>query len=422
MKCSSFVITLIFGLTTLVQFITQIFITRLFGATHNLDLFLMASTIPTALITVIYGTLNDAFAPQLGKHLKEKNHISYLLSHAFSLGLISFIASIVLIVVSPILTTLFYPFLSGTSRIFTYVAMSSMLISIPLGILATMFGSYWYLKGELYRFPLAQFIGGIAQLVTIRLLYNYVGVGGLVVGFVMNIFVHVLFTAPSVSIANKLSFSFIFPKGLLLSWIPLMIGNLFFRSDTLLIRSFGSHLSEGTLVYLNLASRMFNLSAGLITIGIQITVFPHFVQLFHNHNIDELKKFVSKVKLWSILATVFITGIMFVFTPILIKIFFIGGQFTPLDAQNAILLIPYFIFPAIGWGIAPVFLQPLSAIGKQITSGKIQILGGVSGWILASVVNQFASPLISISIGIATLLFVIVVGSHISWKQFEKKL
>jgi peptidoglycan biosynthesis protein MviN/MurJ (putative lipid II flippase) len=167
---------------------------------------------------------------------------------------------------------------------------------------------------------------------------------------------------------------------------------------------------------------MFNLSAGLITIGIQITMFPHFVKLFHGNKFEELKILVSKAKKWSIVATIISALIMTRLIPILINLLFIGGKFSKDDAQNAISLIPFFIIPTIGWGIAPVFLQPLSAIGKQILSGKIQIAAGIFGWISAYICQYYFAPLVSISFGLTVLLFTIIIASHISWKQCENKL
>lgn len=423
MKKSSLIITFIFGFNTLVQLITQIFITRLIGAKLDLDLFLMASAIPTMIITVIYGTLNDAFAPRLGKHINEKDNISYLLSHVFSLSLFSFLFALILILFSPLITSFFYPTLHGINKKFTEISMSAMFLTIPFGVIATLFGSYYYLKGKLYRFPFAQFLGGLSQLLIIWFFYKNIGIGSLVVGFVISIVIQVLFiTIPNKNIINNFSYKLIYPKNLLLSWIPLMLGNLFLRSDTLLVRSFGSHLDEGSLVYLNLASRMFALSAGIITIGIQVTVFPHFIKLFHAKKNKELKLYVSKAKKWSTLVTLLVVVTLSFLAPFIIKILFTGGKFTHSDSIKSASLIPLFILPAIGWGIAPVFLLPLSAVNKQYLSGRIQVIGGILGWISAYISNYFLSPSLSISIGLTVLLFIIILGSHQEWIKIEKNL
>ncbi|PIR13752.1 hypothetical protein COV49_01230, partial [Candidatus Falkowbacteria bacterium CG11_big_fil_rev_8_21_14_0_20_39_10] len=61
------VVTGIFIASTVLQLISQIIITRVFGASFELDVFLAAVAIPAIVVTVIYGTFNDAFLPLFGE-------------------------------------------------------------------------------------------------------------------------------------------------------------------------------------------------------------------------------------------------------------------------------------------------------------------------------------------------------------------
>ena len=74
----SFFVTFIFGVNILVQLLSQIIITRIFGASFSIDVFLAAVALPTVIVTVIYGTLSDAFLPILGRIKDAESRDQYL--------------------------------------------------------------------------------------------------------------------------------------------------------------------------------------------------------------------------------------------------------------------------------------------------------------------------------------------------------
>ena len=63
MKRSALTITIIVGISTLIQIVTQIVVTQLFGAKFELDVFLAAVVIPTIIVSTIYSTLADIIIP-----------------------------------------------------------------------------------------------------------------------------------------------------------------------------------------------------------------------------------------------------------------------------------------------------------------------------------------------------------------------
>jgi len=84
---------------------------------------------------------------------------------------------------------------------------------------------------------------------------------------------------------------------LLFAWFPLIVGNFALRSDVLLVRSFGSQLPTGYLVYLNLITKIFSLAAGVTTIGIQIVLLPHLIDEIANKKYQAVITKVQKAKI-----------------------------------------------------------------------------------------------------------------------------
>lgn len=415
-------VTGIFIISTAIQLISQIVVTRVFGANLDLDIFLAAVALPTIIVTVIYGTLNDAFLPLFGeKRVHDSQRAdSYFLSTLIILTFASFVVATVAGFFMNPLSELLY---AGRDRAFidaVATQMYYMMFSIPLSVAATLLGAYYYVHKEFRRFPFAQAVGSVANLLLIIMLAPRMGTWALVFAFVVNIFFQILLVIP------KALFSFRFvPVNVLpvvLAWIPLMIGSFALRSDTLLIRSFGASLPAGYLVYLNLISKIFALATGVMTIGIQILLLPHLVDYIAGRQFDRAVSNVSKAKLIAVGVSVLVTIVLALLAPIAIRLLFVGGRFTGNDADITISLLPMFILPAIGWGISGVFFQPLLALKKQTQVGIINVASMLLGWGTAYVVNMYAGALPAITAGLIVLLFTGIIGSEIVWQHHKRKL
>jgi peptidoglycan biosynthesis protein MviN/MurJ (putative lipid II flippase) len=348
-------VTIIFIISTFIQLVSQIVVTRLFGARIDLDIFLAAVAMPTIFVTIIYGTLNDAFLPLYGERRAQNNADadSYFFSTLLLLTGISFVIALLMNLFSPVISAALYQSRGEQFVKDVSIQMSYMFYSIPLSVIATLFGTYLYVQKKFIRFPLAQLIGSLANLAIIILLAPTFRIWALVVAFVINILIQIIFVIP------KLTFSFNFKNikfyTLLIAWIPLIIGSFALRTDTLLIRSFGASLPQGYLVYLNLISKIFSLATSVMTIGIQIILLPHIVEYLSNKNYTKAIENVNKAKITAVGISVVVTILLALIAPIAIKLLFVGNKFTPKDAEVTISLLPLFILPAIGWGVNSVF-------------------------------------------------------------------
>jgi len=420
-----FFVTIIFVFSTLVQLVSQIVVTRTFGARIDLDIFLAAVALPTIIVTVIYGTLNDAFLPIYGeKKIKDPNSArQYLSSQLFFLTIFSFLIAWIMGFISPFLSRILY---QNRGEIFikdVAVQMSYMFYCMPLSIIATLFGAYYYAEKKFNRFPLAQLIGSLTNLLMIVILAPMIGTWSLVIAFVLNIAFQILFVLPPLpafSLYNFINFrNFI---TILIVWLPLIIGNFALRSDTLLIRSFASGLKEGYLVYLNLIAKIFSLATGMITIGIQILQLPHLIEYFAGKNYEKAFAVINKSKIVSVGLSILVTLIIMLLAPIAINLLFVGGKFTRNDADLTASLIPMFLLPAIGWGVSSVFFQPLLALKKQLQLSLLNVIALLLAWSIGSAIKFYFGPLPAISSGLIILLFTGIIGSELLWQYYKKKL
>lgn len=423
------IVSTIFVFSTLVQLISQIIVTRLFGATFDLDVFLAAVALPMTIVTVIYGTLNDALLPILGeKKIHDSRHLnSFFSSTLLFFSIITALASIVFWLFSYPIAQLFY---QSRGEIFVKnvsIQMTFMSLSFPLSVIATFFGSFFYIHKRYFKFPLAQLVGSIANVLIIVLLVSKFAIWSLVIAFVVNIFIQILFVLPPLNLRELINWKLIKSwkleiRNLLFSWFPLMIGYFALKNDTLIVRSFGSNLPVGSLVYLNLIFRIFSLATSVVTIGFQIVLLPQLIEDFNGKNYKKAFVDVRYTKIITVLISVAITIITVVLTPLLLKLLFVGGRFTSADASKSLALIPFFILPAIGWGINNIFFQPLIALKKQKELGILNVCAFGLAWTIGSFSKLHFGPMIALSAGLITLLFTGIIGSEILWQHYKKGL
>ncbi|PJB88149.1 hypothetical protein CO083_03255, partial [Candidatus Roizmanbacteria bacterium CG_4_9_14_0_8_um_filter_34_12] len=264
------------------------------GAKLDLDIFLAAVAIPTLIVSTVYATLNDAFLPIYGqKKVKDpKNATTYLFQTLTNLVGLSFLIALIMNFLSLPISKALYASRGGEFVSAVAVQMNYMFYSMPLAIVATILGVHYYSKKKFYRFPFAQLVGNATNLLMIILLQPLIGIWSMVFAFVANLFfqITILFPLKKLSLPNNYSlisnnFYLLTPNlssllKLLFSWFPLILAYSAFRSETVFVRAFASSLPTGYMVYLNLILKMFTLTTGVATIGLQVLLLPHLVEYF----------------------------------------------------------------------------------------------------------------------------------------------
>ncbi|MFA6004864.1 MAG: lipid II flippase MurJ [Patescibacteria group bacterium] len=432
MKRSAGIISLTIGLVTAIQIIGQIIVARIFGARMELDAFVSAVTLPTILITIITGTLNDAYLPLLKKkQLKNEDEGNvYFIKMVIYLSLIMLACALLLDVFSTqILHALFGS--RGESFVaFTGSLMRWMTYSMTFIIVGTFGNAYLYSKGRLVIPSLAYLAGSIINLSLIITLSPHIGIWSMVVGFVATIAFqfNVVFPYRILSYFKAALKSFFEPGTkselliLFIAWVPLIISSLAVRFDSILMRSFSARLPEGYIVYVNLVSKLFAGLVGIMTIGVQTVMFPHLVELIHTKNFLKADSQVNKAKLAGFVMTVFIVAFIFFVAPFFMRILLTGGKFTQQNVEILISLFPYFLIPAIGWGISQLYFQPLIVLGKQYVLTCINICAVALSWLIASITYTYFGGLIALSSGLIVLAFTGIVGAEVVWQIEKKKL
>jgi len=436
MFSKSIFVSIIFIFNALIQLMSQIAITRIFGAKLDLDIFLAAVAIPTLIVSTVYATLNDAFLPIYGqKKVKDpKNATTYLFQTLTNLVSLSFLIALIMNFLSLPISKALYASRGGEFVSAVAVQMNYMFYSMPLAIVATILGVHYYSKKKFYRFPFAQLVGNATNLLMIILLQPLIGIWSMVFAFVANLFfqITILFPLKKLSLPNNYSlisnnFYLLTPNlssllKLLFSWFPLILAYSAFRSETVFVRAFASSLPTGYMVYLNLILKMFTLTTGVATIGLQVLLLPHLVEYFADvRHHPKAILLVNQSKLIALIVSTIIAFITMLTAPILINLLFVGGKFSAQDAKITISMLPLFVIPAIAWGSYGVFFQPILALKKSFHLAIICTLSLGLGWLVGSVIKSLAGPLAGISVGLIVWLGFGIIGAEFLWQIYKKK-
>jgi len=421
-------ISIIMALVTGVQIVGQVIVARLFGAHIELDAFVSAVTIPTVITAVITGTLNDAILPLIKKKQREgesKGDI-YFIKIILILSFVILISSICIDFFSIPLINMLFGSRGNSFVFFTNKLMKWMIYTMIFSLVGSLSSSYLYSKNKFILPSFAYLLGSVINLVIIIVLSPYLGIWSMPVAFIAATIVQLIITFP-----YKIRYYFISALPLLISqdsireiifllkaWIPLIASSFAMRFDNIIIRSFASRLPEGYIVYTNLASKLFIGLIGIATIGLQTVFFPHLLDLVHRNDLRYSRKQVQKIKLYGLMLTCCIILIVTFISPFFMRIVLIGGKFSRTNVEVLISLFPYLIIPAVGWGIAQLFFQPIIAIGKQHILTIINIVAVVFSWFIASLLYVRFDGLIAISGGLTVLSFTGIIGAEIIWQQY----
>jgi putative peptidoglycan lipid II flippase len=298
--------------------------------------------------------------------------------------------------------------------------MNILMLGIPIAVIATVSGAWHYFQKNVLRFPITQLLGGISNVLIVLFFSRFIGVYSLVLGFIINLFIQIFFIWPKNHKKDYLMEIRILP--LVLAWLPLLVWEFFLRSDSILIRTYGAQMPEGALVHLNLVYRIYSLVAGVTTIGLQIVLLSHLVDHIRSGKYNEAERIINKAKISALIITSIIVLFIVLIGPFLIKLLFEGGKFTAEDSLQTSRLLPYFVIPALGWGLSGVFFQPLYALKKY---NELALINGV-GFLIAIVISYFTNlsfgPTQAITNGLIALLFTGIIGSEFLWQYHRKNL
>lgn len=406
-KRSAFIITLIFGLTSVINIAAQIVIAHVLGISLELDAFLIAVTLPTMIIAVSYASINDTFLPRYNSAKLPDEARNIAGSWVRTIALIGISLSFIFFIFPKAILTLLFS--SVPSQ--TYIYTQTLSPALFFGMLAALFMSISYSHKRFLLPPLVQLIGSIFNILLIVFLFPRVGGLALPLGFVGNYILQFLIVLGNIHYANRRAHHMLFSTA-----VPLftLFGTyLLMRTDTLLLRFASVDLGAGAVSLVNYSARMMSMPTGLITSGIKVILLPLLAEAVRNSNRNRFRTLYTKSLFFALLLTAMATITIVVLSLPLLQTLFVRGAFTYDNAKEVNALIPWFIPAAFGWGLFEIASAPFFAVKKYMpvaltTSFSFVLSLGII-LLLKNALGIYTAPVATGALlGVNTLLLIVV--------------
>lgn len=389
-------ITVIFGINALISIATQIVIARNFGLSTDLDSFLIAVTVPTIIVTILYSAINDSFmgnyatAVQNGTGREEAGKWFKALLRA------SIIAAGILFLIAPLLVR--YGFNYQQEAAVSYLQV--MLITLPLSVCAGLLMSISYFEGKYIAPPLSQLMGVLVNLAVIYF-FSEGGAWALAAGFIASIATQFVLMSGYLS---RINFSVtLADTAPLLRQVGVVMGAAFLlRTDQWMLRAFAPP-GEGMVSAVNFASRFFSLGAGIITSGIAVILTPLLSRAWAQKDHMRFELVRRKALIGMFVLSLGVTVLLVVFRDPLVQGLLVHGSFTARDAAVVTNYMVLFAPAGILWGLINGLFVPYVIRNKQ-KQGAGLIFAGVVLGVVSGIALWFGAQLYAAPVAVTTML------------------
>jgi len=399
-------------------FALQALLSKKFGTKSAMDAYIVAGTLPLFIPTVFVMAFHSAFIPIFHEYQKEAgDKKAWEMGQMFFFGfaVVLFVLTIAGYPLLPYLLNILAPGFTGERF---KLALNLSYIMFPLMLFSGITGMLNSLQNSVFMFsrPAAAPLCNMAVNLSVVWFYEpTLGIYSAAVGYLLGGIAQTLFMLPVVFRNSKFRFKFDFkhPK-LKKCWqlmFPLLIAQMFGKSDQIIERFVASQLPAGSISYISYAYRLISNFINLIGTSITVVAFPMLSGI--SHDSKKMGSAVSSVvELWLVLVTPLIGSLLLLRIPV-IQLLYQRGAFTytsTINTASALLAYSGIFLISIGVGGTTLY-----ALQKTKFILYLCIITAISNAFLAVVLTKyigFQGPALAYS-------FKIILSNIISFSYFH---
>ncbi len=346
-----------FGLSVLVvtnvamQFLFQWYIIRAFGVGIESDAFFSSMALPQFVLLVLSGSLSIVLIPILTT-FTEKQFYSAAWTYFISTAIFFGVLALILYFSANWWVSKLYPGFNGEGLQLSITLSKIQLISMVLSATLSVLWAVHSAKENFYLIESTSIIANIFSFVFLILVVKYFDIYTASYVFVLRGFLQIIFLISILGKYNKVEFKAELFYGTWVKMKPLILGNLYYKTDALVDKYLTSSSISGHLTLLNIAQQLYAAGNSILTKIIVNTMVPSMARA---HIAKDYKLFNSiyKKRLWTAIMISVLTFIIFVLVgkPML-RILFNFQKFTESSVSELwwlmILLFGYWIGGLLG--------------------------------------------------------------------------
>lgn len=397
--------------TIILTFFLQIILAARFGATGLMDVYLVASTLPTLLLTLLAAGLNICIIPVFVAHQEKGDENSaFAIANALIILLSMVLMFIILvgIIASPRIIQMIAPGLNQAQILQSAQLFRLLLPTVLFYGLANLLAGVYYARRKPFLPALNPLLRAVGLLIGI-LLFRSSGIFALAFGDLIGTGLGLLVLSQDY-IRHKF-FRFwdrlwtpgVFQVAVVLG--PWFIGALVGQLSHVLERFLASSLKEGSISYLGYASQIIFLSVTLLTKGLSLTLLPLQSAMVADRQIEGLRNLIARGIRGLVLVIFPIETIFILFGLPLIQLIFERGAFDTNASQGTYFALLGYLGAFLALSMGVFLTNVFYASRDTITVARIAILGFIFNVIIDLIlVRWLGSTGLAIGFSLTALL------------------
>jgi putative peptidoglycan lipid II flippase len=415
---SSIIISFFVLLTSVFNYLALFLLAATFGTRMEMDAYFAAITIPQIITLILLATLSTTFIPVYIEARSTDEPRAWRLA-SLSVNLVFcllFVIALIGSILSKHVIAHVNPGFPGETSNLASSLFRLFLISVVFSGTSIILSSLYYAQQRFIKAPFMQWMSSFVTFLFVLLLCPSLGIKSIALGMLAGSLIQ-FFTLFTI-LWRRYSLSFDFRDKDIVKLakliVPLLIGSIFYRSNTLVERFIASKLGKGSISYLGYAYKIIMALVLLINQGISTVLFPRMAESSAIADFKGLKETLSK----GIRALIIITApvaVMIVFARLeLVQIIFERGSFSHQDtiavSQALIAYLGFFVVSALALPI----VNTLYSLQKTFRVAAVGVLGFTLYVLLALLLSKYFAYMgialaVSIQYVISLVVFVFMV-------------
>jgi len=337
---SSLIVTSFTVLGLGLGFFSNVVVAKMFGARANMDVFLAATAIPTFITSVLSSSLNFTFIPVFAEYrTKDPQETWKVVSSFMNLGVVVAIAlCLVGITFAPYIVRLSVPGFTEAKLAHTIVLFRYTLPVIVFVVINELMAGIYYSNGSFVVPSLNKVISPALTMGYVWLFGESLSTKSLVLAILTSMGVQTVLLTLGLLKNREFHYSLVFafrdPGVLKILKLmgPLLLGLLVYRCGPVLDRFFLSRFPDGVISHIGYATKLIGVLSPVLVSGISLSLFPVMSRHAAEHDMESLKRIMSKGLRMLFFITLPVTCFLGAFGLPLIRLLFERGAFLPADS------------------------------------------------------------------------------------------
>lgn len=323
------------------NFLLNLVLASKFGVGNEMDCYLVATAVPSYLITVLAGSLSVTFIPAFVDKKDTEERWDLMGSILFLSVIVGASITALIFIYSFRLIDLQAPGFSAELQDYSALLLKWYVIVLLFTIINEVFAGIFYSMGE-FTVPTINKI--ISPIITISIVY--------VMGTKVSALVIVWANVIGVLVQTILLLYNFFKRGyririgdkiftreaqsVLKLMIPLLIGSVFYKSLPVFDKYFLSDMTLGSISVINYSQKLFLASAQILGAALSMQVFSHLASLASELKYSDLNKLLNKLVRLALFVTIPIVGLGYFFGEEIIRLMYERGEFTSINTIDVV--------------------------------------------------------------------------------------